>query len=122
VQLQLFSKGVKVLQDDMNAIGLNMQDAFDVLLRNFSLNPAGVLFQATAPALVKVGTSISITTPSQSLSIAGGLATSREYAETIDISDGSGGELELKLEIFFVSKKVPVRATRNFLSLEPTNQ
>lgn len=105
----------------MNAIGLNMQDAFDVLLRNFSLNPAGVLFQASAPALTQAGTSITITTPAQSVAIAGGLATSRAYSETIDVTDGAGGELDLKLEIFFVSNKVGIRGVRNFFSTDPVN-
>ncbi len=118
---QLFPKGVKVHQEDLEDIGINMQDALALLLRSFSASPTSVLFQSLDPVVTKLGTTVTVAVPAQYISVQGAISRTPDYTEAFDIDDGGGGELDLKVEVYFVSNRIPVLATRNFISVEPTN-
>jgi len=110
---------MKPLQSDLNAISENVEGAFSDLLNVFSNNTQGVLFDALLPVVTKDGTTLSVFTPAQHVGIQGNVEYVKQYSELFDVDDGLGGELDLRVEIFFVFTRVPVTATRNFLSLEP---
>lgn len=119
MRLSRFPAGMKPLQSDLNAISENVEGAFSDLFTVFSNNTQGVLFDALPPVVTKDGTNLTILTPAQRVGIVGNVESVKQYSEVFDVDDGLGGELDLRVEIYFVFSRVPVTATRNFLSIEP---
>jgi len=111
---------MKPLQSDLNALGENTESAFHALLQVFTNNTEGVLFDALLPVVTLDTTDLTILTPAQSVSIRGSVESLLDYSEIFDLDDGMSGLLDLRVEVYFVFNRVPVTATRNFLSVDPT--
>jgi hypothetical protein len=116
MRLQRFPAGVKPLESDLNSLSNSSLEGIGDLISVFSAEGNGsVLFDATAP-LVEVDAStnvLTVTAPSQRVAIGGAVETSTDYFESFDVS-----ATDRYVEIFFIISRVPVTATRNFLSLD----
>lgn len=114
MRLQRFPAGVKPLESDLNSLSDNALDGIQDLISVFSGTSSGsVLFDATAPITDVTDDVLTVTTPSQRVSVTGAVETSADYFETFDVSS-----TDRYVEIFFVISRNPVTATRNFLSLD----
>ena len=114
MRLQRFPAGVKPLESDLNALSDNSLEGIQDLISVFSGASSGsVLFDATPPIAAVADDVLTVTAPSQRVSVGGAVETSSDYFESYDVSAN-----DRYVEIFFIISRAPVTATRNFLSLD----
>lgn len=117
VKRQRFSVGQQPLASDLSAIGEHVEQAIGTAFGPFGAENDKLLFDALAPIVTSVsGTIVDITTPSQWVSIGGHTLKSADYVESFD-HEGA----DIWLRVFFVVRRVPITATRSFISVNPDN-